>query len=307
MTSTTTPETRPESRPDAVLVIGAQGQLGQSMQAVVAEFPDIEWVFADRGQLDLSDLSGIGRYISQLAPRVIVNCAAYTAVDKAESEQEQADLINHQAVEAMARAALALDACLIHVSTDYVFDGCHYKPYAEDHPTAPVNFYGESKLRGERAIQRSGVTSLILRTSWVYAEFGNNFVKTMLRLGADRDHLTVIDDQVGTPTYAPDLARVICILIRNKAWRDAETGPCTFLHFSNEGVCSWFDFATEIMQLAGLACEVRPISTENYPTPARRPHYSVMSKARIRQFSGMAIPHWKASLQVCLRTLKGSI
>jgi dTDP-4-dehydrorhamnose reductase len=294
---------------ERVLVIGCNGQLGQNMRLIAESFPQLDCVFADREQLDLTDLERIPHYLREIAPRFIVNCAAYTAVDKAESEREQADLINHRAVSALARGAAELGACLVHVSTDYVFDGCHYRPYPEDHPTAPVNFYGESKLRGEQAIRESGAASLIIRTSWVYSEYGGNFVKTMLRLGAERAQLTVIDDQVGSPTYAPDLARMICTLIGQypAMQQDERAGNCTLLHFSNEGVCSWFDFATEIMQLAELPCEVKPIATEDYPTPARRPHYSVLSKARIRWFSGATIPHWRHSLQLCVRNLKGSI
>lgn len=297
--------------PDSVLVIGCNGQLGQSMQKVSREFPGLDCTFVDRAELDLAELGRIPEFLRKAAPRFIVNCAAYTAVDKAESEQEQADLINHRAVAALAQGAAELGACLVHVSTDYVFDGCHHRPYPEDHPTAPVNFYGESKLRGERAIHESGASSLIIRTSWVYSEFGSNFVKTMLRLGAERQQLNVIDDQVGSPTYAPDLARMICTLLSQyQAGREREDAipeHCTTVHFSNEGVCSWFDFANEIMQLGSIDCAVKPIATEEYPTPARRPHYSVLKKARIRALSGSEIPHWKHSLQICLRNLKGSI
>ena len=290
--------------PRTILVTGATGQLGRSIQSIAAEFPAFEMTFADRSVLDLADLDAIDAYLSAHRYEVIINCAAHTAVDKAESEAELADRINHLAVERLARAAQKQGAYLLHVSTDYVFDGCHYKPYEEDHPTDPVNRYGATKLLGEQAMCGTGVAGAIIRTSWVYSEFGNNFVKTMLRLGAERELLTVINDQVGTPTYAGDLARVILQLVQQQGAAGTEESGCCVYHFSNEGACSWYDFAVEIFDLTGLPCQVKPIPTTEYPTPAKRPHFSLLSKQRIKAQLGTGIAHWKHSLKQCLQKIK---
>ena len=289
--------------PKAVLVTGSTGQLGRSIQALAGEHPDLNFTFIDRSIMDLAVPESLDAHLEANRYDFIVNCAAHTAVDKAESEPELADRINHLAVKQLAEAAKKQGAFLIHVSTDYVFDGCHYKPYEEDHPTDPVNRYGATKLLGERAMLESGVDGAIIRTSWVYSEFGNNFVKTMLRLGAERDLLTVISDQVGTPTYAGDLAQVIVAMVKQQAGAGVGTG-CTIFHFSNEGACSWYDFAVEIFDLAELSCQVKPIPTTEYPTPARRPHFSLLSKQRIKAHLGTGIPHWKHSLKRCLQTIK---
>lgn len=289
--------------PKTVLVTGSTGQLGRSIQAIAPAHPELEFTFVDRSIIDLADPESIAAHLEVNRYDFIVNCAAHTAVDKAESELELADRINHLAVKQLADAAKKQGAFLVHVSTDYVFDGCHYKPYEEDHPTDPVNRYGATKLLGERAMQQSGVSSVIIRTSWVYSEFGNNFVKTMLRLGAERDLLTVISDQVGTPTYAGDLAKAIMAIVEQQAGAGMEPG-CTIYHFSNEGACSWYDFAVEIFDLAQLSCQVKPIPTTEYPTPAKRPHFSLLSKQRIKAQLGTGIPHWKHSLKRCLQTIK---
>jgi dTDP-4-dehydrorhamnose reductase len=290
--------------PKTVLVTGSTGQLGRSLQAIAPQYSALDMTFVDRSVLDLADLESIDRYLSEHRYDVIVNCAAHTAVDKAESEPELADRINHLAVERLATSAQRQGAFLVHISTDYVFDGCHYKPYAEDHPTDPVNRYGSTKLLGEKAMQASGVNGAIIRTSWVYSEFGNNFVKTMLRLGAERDLLTVINDQIGTPTYAGDLACAIVQLIEQRSAAGTADSGCSLFHFSNEGACSWYDFAVEIFDLTGLPCQVKPIPTTEYPTPAKRPHFSLLSKARIKAQLGTGIPHWKHSLKQCLHKIK---
>lgn len=285
-----------------VLVTGSTGQLGRSLQDIAEQHAQIEFTFADRAVLDLATSEQVTQYLQNHQYDYIINCGAYTAVDKAEHELELADQINHRAVAALAQAAKAQGAYLIHVSTDYVFDGRHYKPYAEDHPTAPVNNYGQTKLNGELAIHASGANASIVRTSWVYSQHGNNFVKTMLRLGRERDALTVIDDQVGSPTYAADLAAAIMSLIQLQ--QNNPVVGCSLVHYSNEGVCSWYDFAKAIFELAGIPCDVKPIETKNYPTPAARPHYSLLSKQKFKQTTGQSIPYWRDSLLVCLEKIK---
>lgn len=288
--------------PKTVLVTGATGQLGRSFQDVAAQYPNISFSFVDRTKLDLSVPGQAAQYLQQHRYDYIVNCAAHTAVDKAEQERELAEQVNHLAVAELAQAAKEQGVYLIHVSTDYVFDGCHHKPYTEEHPTAPVNNYGQTKLNGERAIQFSGVNASIVRTSWVYSQHGNNFVKTMLRLGRDRDALNVIDDQVGSPTYAGDLASAIMALI-DQQQNNPVTG-CSLYHYSNEGVCSWYDFAKAIFDLAGIQCSVTPIETKDYPTPATRPHYSLLSKQKFKHNTGLSVPYWRDSLGACLQKIK---
>lgn len=285
-----------------VLVTGATGQLGRSFQDLEARHAGIEFTFADRAVLDLSVPGQVTQYLQSQRYDFIVNCAAHTAVDKAEQERELAEQINHHAVAELAQAAKDQGAYLIHVSTDYVFDGCHHKPYAEDHPTAPVNNYGQSKLNGERALQSSGANASIVRTSWVYSRHGNNFVKTMLRLGRERDALTVIADQVGSPTYAGDLASAIMTLIERQ--QSNPVAGCILWHYSNEGVCSWYDFAKAIFELAGIHCNVSPIETKDYPTPANRPHYSLLSKQKFKHNTGSSVPYWRDSLALCLHNIK---
>lgn len=285
-----------------VLVTGSTGQLGRSLQDLAGQHADIDFTFADRAMLDLAVPEQVTQHLQQHQYDYIINCGAYTAVDKAEQERELAEQVNHHAVAALAQAAKEQGAYLIHISTDYVFDGCHYKPYAEDHPTAPVNNYGQTKLHGEQAIQASGVNASILRTSWVYSEHGSNFVKTMLRLGRERGTLTVIDDQVGCPTYAADLAAAIMLLIQQQ--QANPVAGCRLLHYSNEGVCSWYDFAKAIFELAGVECDVQPIETKDYPTPAARPHYSLLSKQTFKRTTGVSIPYWRDSLVVCLEKIK---
>ena len=283
-----------------ILVTGADGQLGNELRNISGNFPDDRFFFTDVAELDITNPDAVNDFFETNRIQTVINCAAYTAVDKAESDESTATLINATAVGYLAEACNKADATLIHVSTDYVYDGCACKPYSEDHRTAPASAYGRSKLAGEQAAL-SARGSVVIRTSWLYSSFGANFVKTMLRLGRERETLNVIFDQVGTPTYAADLAQAIMTIAGQ-----AENGglqPGIF-HYSNEGVCSWYDFAHEIMQQAGLPCVVKPIETKDYPTPATRPHYSVLNKARIKSAYQLVIPHWKDSLSRCLADMR---
>lgn len=287
--------------PKRVLVTGKNGQLGQSLQKIATDYPQLDFVFTDRDQLDLGSPHSIDTFFKQHTEpfAAIINAAAYTAVDTAESEPDVVEQVNHLAVAQFAEIAKQQQAFLLHVSTDYVFDGKSCRPYVETDLTAPQNQYGLSKLKGEQAMLASGCTGAIVRTSWVYSEFGNNFVKTMLRLGKERDSLNVIFDQIGSPTYATDLARALCALLASK-----QAPGVNIYHYANEGVCSWYDFAKAIFTLEGIGCAVAPIESKDYPTPASRPHYSLLNKGKIKQQTGQQIPHWHDALQQCLKELK---
>lgn len=302
----------------SMLVIGKNGQLGQSMQKIVntnglvsvaqPSSDQIRFTFVGRDELDLASAQSIASYFKDRYFDAIINCAAYTAVDKAESELVLADQINHLAVKQLADIAKAQNSLLIHISTDYVFDGTNHKPYLETDKTHPVNMYGLTKLKGEQAMQESGCTGAIIRTSWVYSEFGNNFVKTMLRLGQERDTLNVIYDQVGSPTYATDLAEAILHMLQSSltGWGEGENQTVQIYHYSNEGVCSWYDFAKAIFEIADIACQVNPIETKDYPTPAKRPHFSVMNKTKIKQIPGLVVPYWREKLPAHIDLILGS-
>lgn len=277
-----------------VLVTGANGQLGCSIRSIADRFPFFTFFFTDIDTLDICDREAVMSYVTTNHIHYIINSAAYTAVDKAESEKELASNINHHAVRYLGEAADAVGAKIIHVSTDYVFEGKSFCPYVETDPTGPASVYGWSKLSGENALKEVCSNYAIIRTAWLYSEYGNNFVKTMLRLGAERESLNVVFDQVGTPTYAGDLAGAILKILEGS--REGLFVPGVY-HFSNEGVCSWYDFAWKIMQLAGLSCKVNPIQTKEYPTPAARPAYSVLNKTKIKETYGLEIPHWEESLK----------
>ena len=289
----------------SILVTGANGQLGSEFHQLSGLYSNYTFTFISRNELDLSNSDAIQHWFVDKTFDVIINCAAYTAVDKAESEQALAREINTTAVDTLARIAKEKDSSLIHISTDYVFDGKNFKPYCETDPTNPQGVYGQTKLEGEQAMLAiNPAKSIIIRTSWVYSSFGNNFVKTILRLGKEREELGVIYDQVGTPTYARDLAQAILSIIQHpilKAKKSTE-----IYHFSNEGVCSWYDFALSIFELSDIHCTVKPIETLDYPTPAKRPHYSLLNKAKIKNTFDIIIPYWKDSLQECLGVLKGN-
>ena len=279
-----------------ILVTGANGQLGREIQELSFTYHDNTFTFTDRTQLDITSKEAIKTIVEKESIDVIINCAAYTAVDKAEADEENADKINHQATKNLAEIAKEKNLKLIHISTDYVFDGKNYKPYEEDDQTNPNSIYGKTKLSGEQSIQEiSPKDTIMIRTSWVYSSYGANFVKTMLNLGKTKEKLTVINDQVGTPTYAKDLAKAILDIIPQ-----IDNDKPEIYHYSNEGVLSWYDFAKEIMKMAKLPCKIDPIATKDYPTPATRPHFSLLNKAKIKQRYQVKVPFWKDSLYECL-------
>jgi len=283
-----------------ILVTGANGQLGNEIRELHAGFPQDEFLFTDVAELDISNGEAVMDFVKEHHPGAIINCAAYTAVDKAETEEEIAFLVNATAAENLARAAKASGAILVHISTDYVFDGKAWAPYTETSPTHPVSAYARSKYQGEQNILMVNPRALIIRTSWLYSAFGNNFVKTMLRVGRERGKLNVVFDQTGSPTYAYDLAKAILGIL--PALETLESTE--IFHYSNEGVCSWFDFAVAILRMSGVPCEVHPITTAEYPLPAVRPCYSVLHKGKIRERFSLSIPYWRDSLEHCLERLQ---
>lgn len=282
-----------------ILVTGACGQLGSEMQRLGNISPH-RYLFTDVAELDITDREAVIACVKSEKVDVIVNCAAYTQVDRAEEDEATARKINAEAVENLAVAALEVGATLIHVSTDYVFGGEGNLPRNEQMATNPLGAYGRTKLEGEEAIRRVGCHHLIFRTAWLYSEFGNNFLKTMLRLTAEKPELKVVFDQVGTPTYAGDLALAIFSIIESEKYRDHEG----VYHFSNEGVCSWYDFATEIALAAGhTACRIEPCHSDEFPSKVKRPAYSVLDKTKIKRDFGIDIPHWRDSMCYCLEKL----
>lgn len=282
-----------------ILITGENGQLGSELKELSSSYTQYEFTFVDRTTLDLSNLCKLEDYFDHNSVNIIINCAAYTAVDKAESESDLANTINHRAVSLLAKIAKKKNISLIHISTDYVFNGQNYRPYIETDPTNPQGIYGRTKRDGENTIlEASPKNSIIIRTSWVYSTYGHNFLKTILRLGKERDSLNVIFDQVGTPTYARDLAKTILDIlpqIKNES-------PQIY-HYTNEGVASWYDFTQSIFELTGIDCNVNAITAEEYPLPAPRPHYSLLNKAKIKNDFGITIPYWKNSLKKCLQYL----
>lgn len=280
-----------------ILVTGANGQLGNEMRVLAAENADHTYFFTDVQELDICDAEAIQSYVKEHQIELIVNCAAYTAVDKAEENAELCDRLNHLAPGYLAAAAESVGAGLIQISTDYVFDGTAHLPYTETVAPCPNSVYGRTKLAGEEAVLQGCSRAVVIRTAWLYSTYGNNFVKTMIRLGRERDSLGVVFDQIGTPTYANDLARAIYAIIRQGLV------PGVY-HFSNEGVCSWYDFTKSIHRLANITtCQVRPLHTAEYPALAPRPAYSVLDKTKIKQTFGMEIPHWEESLKRCVMQL----
>ena len=281
-----------------ILVTGANGQLGNEMQVLARENLQHTYFFTDVQELDICDEQAVYAYVSEHKIDIIVNCAAYTAVDKAEDNVELCDKLNNIAPGYLARAAQANGAAMIQVSTDYVFDGTAHIPYTEEEPTCPASVYGSTKLAGDQNVMDHCEKAMVIRTAWLYSIYGNNFVKTMIRLGQERDSLGVIFDQIGTPTYANDLAQAIFAAI-NKGVVGG------IYHFSDEGVCSWYDFTIAIHRLAGIAsCKVKPLHTADYPAKAPRPHYSVLDKTKIKDTFGIEIPHWEESLKRCINQLR---
>ncbi len=278
-----------------ILVTGAGGQLGKEFAALAAKFPQYHFHFAAKEDLPINDLNAVNSFIKTYNITCCINCAAYTAVDKAETETEKAFLINAAAAGNLAAACKQSNALFIHFSTDYVFNGNGTKPYKETDAVEPVNIYGQTKLKGEELILKNHSEAVIIRTSWVYSQFGNNFVKTMLRLMKERESINVVNDQFGCPTYAADLAGAVMMLLKKNT-----TG---IYHYCNEGVISWYDFAEAIKEISNSNCIINPIPTSQYPTPANRPHYSVLDTALIKDKFGIIIPNWKTSLRRCLQLL----
>lgn len=281
-----------------ILVTGAKGQLGNEMRIIAQEQLGLVYFFTDVAELDITNKVAIERFVVEHQIHCIVNCAAYTNVNKAEEDVILCDKLNHLAPANLAEVAAHYGIGLIHVSTDYVFNGAHHVPYREDDATCPNSVYGATKLAGEEAIKELCPSAVIIRTAWLYSTFGNNFVKTMLRLGSERTELGVVFDQIGTPTYARDLARAIQHIII----KGIEPG---IYHYSNEGVCSWYDFTKMIFAIGGITeCCLKPLHTDEYPTPAARPHYSVLDKTKIKQTFGVEVPYWVDSLKECIEELK---
>ncbi|MDA3891767.1 MAG: dTDP-4-dehydrorhamnose reductase [Salinivirgaceae bacterium] len=286
-----------------ILVTGANGQLGKELQFFRNQYPDFQFVFTDVDDLDITKSGEAEAYTEQNPVDFIINCAAYTAVDKAEEDRDNAFLVNTVAVDYLVDAAAKCDACLIHISTDYVFDGTKHTPYDEEDVAIPESMYGDTKYEGEKLVLYSDINALIIRTSWLYSGFGNNFVKTMLRLGKERDELNVIFDQIGSPTYARDLAKSILEII-SKIKLDKENPTQEIYHYTNEGVASWYDFACEIFRQEKIECNVKSVDSSMFPTPAKRPHFSVLNKSKIKKDFDITIPHWVDSLREMLKVLK---
>ena len=283
-----------------ILITGANGQLGSEMRRLGEVSPNT-YIYTDVAELDITNGDAVATFVKENAVDIIVNCAAYTNVDKAESDEATAELINATAVENLAKAIKAVNGTLFHISTDYVFGNEGNTPRTEDMPLNPLGVYGRTKLRGEQAVAAVGCKAIIIRTAWLYSEFGNNFLKTMLRLTAERKQLNVVFDQVGTPTYAGDLALAIFSIIEG----DVYEGNEGVYHFSNEGVCSWYDFASEIAIAAGnTACKVQPCHSSEFPSPVTRPAFSVLDKSKIKNTFGIEIPHWRDSMLYCIKRLK---
>ncbi|HSO85723.1 MAG TPA: dTDP-4-dehydrorhamnose reductase [Draconibacterium sp.] len=286
-----------------ILVTGAYGQLGNEINCLTASCPDWQFVFTDIDSLDITSKNALEIWFQNNKPNYIINCAAYTAVDKAESDAETAEKVNTQAPKLLAKQAKKFGIKLIHVSTDYVFDGKSFIPYSEDAKVNPQSIYGETKLQGEQNCFEENPDTIIIRTSWLYSAFGNNFVKTMLRLGKERGQLNVVFDQVGTPTYAADLAGAILDIISISVKNPEKFVPGIY-HYSNEGVASWYDFAKAVFEISGVNCKVDPVLSDQFPTAAKRPNYSVLNKSKIKNGFGITVPYWRDSLKICVERLK---
>ncbi len=279
-----------------ILVTGANGQLGNEMREL-SKNSSFSFTFTDVAELDITNIDAIDALFLQTKFDFVINCAAYTNVNKAESEEDIALKINAIAPENLAKISNRYNCKFIHISTDYVFDGSHCQPYVESDEVCPQSAYGRTKLKGEQLAMQANSNTIIIRTAWLYSTFGNNFVKTMMKYGQEKDTLTVVFDQIGSPTYAADLAQAIYSII------DTETFVPGIYHFSNEGVCSWYDFTKEILQLANIQCDVQPIESKDFPSPAKRPFYSVLNKQKIKETYKITIPYWKDSLAKCIQKL----
>ncbi len=281
-----------------ILITGANGQLGSEIKAIASQFLAFDFLFTDVDSLDLLNKGALCTFAADKKIDYVINCAAYTAVDKAETEIELCYSINRDAIKNLAEVFST--SRIIHVSTDYVFDGTATRPYRETDPTNPQSVYGKSKLEGEEALLNADVEAIIIRTAWLYSPYGNNFVKTMIRLGSERSEVNVVCDQEGTPTYAADLARSILNMVLYSEQIDFPSGV---YHYSNEGKTTWYEFASKVMELAKLDCKVNPIPTNEYPTPAARPKYSVLDKTKIKETFTLPVPQWEESLENCISRL----
>jgi dTDP-4-dehydrorhamnose reductase len=280
-----------------ILVTGSNGQLGKELQELAAAYPAYRFVFASREDLKLHHFGLVENFFVGLQPQYCINCAAYTAVDKAESEQDMAMIVNGEAVGNLAAVCKKFNTKLIHISTDYVFDGESETPYQPNDKTGPISTYGISKLKGEELCMQENNDSIIIRTAWVYSEFGNNFVKTMMRLMKERPEIKVVNDQIGAPTYAADLAKACLDIIDSGKWQSG------IYHYSNQGKISWYDFAVAIKEMIGSSCIVHPIPTTDYPTPAKRPKFSLLDTSKIKKIYEVQIPEWRESLGRCVGRL----
>ena len=286
-----------------ILVTGSNGQLGSEIKDLALNYKKFNFFFKDLPELDICDIDQLEVFFTQNKINTVINCAAYTKVDQAEEDQNQANLINHNAVRELAKISKKNKIKLIHISTDFVFNGHKREPYTEDDKTSPINIYGETKLAGELAIiSTMPFNSIIIRTGWVYSEFGNNFVKTILNLAKKNDVLDIISDQFGTPTYAYDLAFLILHIINTDKFLQNNKSS-EILHYSNEGKSSWYDFAKEIIDISGIDCQLNPIGARDYPLAAKRPKYSILSSKKVSEEYDVSIEHWKDALKICLKNL----
>lgn len=286
-----------------LLVTGSNGQLGSEIKELSSKYHNIEFTFKDLPELDICDVESLNSFVIAHNINAIINCAAFTAVDKAEENIEIANRVNSTGVSNLVEALDKVNGKFIHISTDYVFDGNNSIPYKESDPVSPIGIYGETKRAGELAVINSNIDAIVIRTSWLYSSFGNNFVKTMFRLGLEEESINVICDQIGTPTYAENLAKT-CLDILSITYSGRISQKGKIYHYSNEGVASWYDFAISIMDLGGFSCKVNAIQTKDYPTLAKRPLYSVLNKTKIKEDFEIEIPHWKESLKECINKLK---
>jgi dTDP-4-dehydrorhamnose reductase len=286
-----------------VLITGSNGQLGSEIKELENNYNKVDFIFKDLPELDICNFEVLQAFIIDNDINAVINCAAYTAVEKAEEDAEIARKVNYEGVLNLVNALNRVNGKLIHISTDYVFDGNNFFPYKELDPVSPIGVYGKTKRAGELAVLNSDIDSIVIRTSWLYSSYGNNFVKTMLRLGSEKENLGVIFDQVGTPTNASDLAKTCLEILSYKKQTKMNTKGNLY-HFSNEGIASWYDFAIAIMDFANVDCHVKPIETKDYPTPAKRPHFSVLNKSKIKNDFEIQIPYWRDSLKDCIEKIK---
>ena len=283
--------------PVKIVVTGANGQLGKELQMISVDYPLFEFIFLSKDDLPIHHREEVQDFFKKTEPTHCINGAAYTAVDKAESEKENAFLVNGESVGVLASICKSTETKFIHISTDYVFDGNSAKPLKEDDATMPINVYGASKLSGEILAMQNNKDSMIIRTAWLYSAFGNNFVKTMIRLMSEKKSINVVSDQIGSPTYAADLAKTIMQIISSGKFVSG------IYHYSNEGEISWYEFALAIKEMIGSNCQVNPIPASQYPTPAKRPQYSLLDKTKIKTSYGIEIPEWKSSVARCIKQL----